>query len=1334
MYKSIRGKTILFVAILVVMAQMVFMLAKNASFSLAQTSDIPLAPFGLVLDGMPTSTSIPLRWTDNSTTEDKFNIERKLTTASVYEFLAQVGTSITTYTDTTVAVSISYDYRVQACKSGCSDYAYLTGVSSASGSSPSSPSSVTASSTTGKIIVSWPSSASAAKYSIYRKTDAGSYQIWYTNITSLYYEDIYPNVAAGSAYQYKIFGCASDGATCSATGTESNSVAYSGGAVSCTSLSLTLNDGKTVYNNSESVNYTWTCLPGGSASNVSMWLQKPDGSSVNYNYGGGITQTMGFGTSNLASGTHILKACFDSTCATVIASQTFTITGNTATPTPTPTPTYTPNSNSTVPYLNAWIDMVPDASTYTYPVFINGTKNAGVTSNFSFPTGTLTFYLYKYFASGVVDFSVNYYTSTVGNISLVSGSEGKNWTGTINAANLPNASYKFYVKGIYNGTDYISNHVYFAVNNSTTATPTPTVNPAAPIITVGIDSGPTVNGIISGTKNIWANSSAPLTSLIFKFYNTTVSALSTYAVTGYPLKTTAPDSFGNYNYWLGILDTAKLKDGSYKLFTQITYNGKSYENGAAFYFNINNSVSGITAAPNVSPAPNTSPYPASLEPKISLLFSPLPLATLNPNATPGIIFIPLECQQKGYTTSEACQKYFQTPRPCREANILDQAKCQEFMFRSAMPEICRQKGATTQEECAKIILLNSLPQACKDANIVDEAGCVSFLNARTFLTAECKEAGIFDFSACGKYMAEKFMPKECVDAGAKSKEDCDYIMRNKYGNIVKATAVDIKPVYQQLASGVSEECRQKEIIDPASCEKEMIKKYLPKDCQAANITTKADCEKFLFEKNAPKECLDAKISNSKECENFMFKRNAPQDCVDAGMTTQEMCNKYIFGKYANAGNTPSDKFPIECQKAGVKTSLECDKVMKQKYLPESCKAQGLTNEADCSVYINQKSMPKKCQAEGATNDKDCNKILFKKFAPAECKKAGIEGEKECKDYLFNLYAPKTTCQGLDDWQCKNTIKEDHLGAISAKQVEYTKIKDNITSLAGGGAVSSEDLRKKMDDSGKIIPIKDNNASLKIVKTEENLVLNEDNDLIQTASAAVMVDSDNDGLPDDMEHRIGTDPNNPDSDKDGFSDGDEVKAGFNPLGEGKIEKGKIAPIDEAILNDQTLSHPKAAGTQSDKYSFDQVSNVETGKGKTAGAKYVFAGKADNDSVVTLYIYSDLPIVVTAKTDKYGNWNYEFNKSLMDGEHEAYVVLNDNTGKVVTRSRVMSFFIKEAKAVSIKDFISPASVAPLKESEKSMNNYIFLTAGIILAGLIIFIVFILVQKKRDQLPKV
>ena len=49
-----------------------------------------------------------------------------------------------------------------------------------------------------------------------------------------------------------------------------------------------------------------------------------------------------------------------------------------------------------------------------------------------------------------------------------------------------------------------------------------------------------------------------------------------------------------------------------------------------------------------------------------------------------------------------------------------------------------------------------------------------------------------------------------------------------------------------------------------------------------------------------------------------------------------------------------------------------------------------------------------------------------------------------------------------------------------------------------------------------------------------------------SSPAPVLDSDDDGLSDDEEEDLGTDPDDPDSDDDGINDGDEVDCGSDPL--------------------------------------------------------------------------------------------------------------------------------------------------------------------------------------------
>jgi len=77
-------------------------------------------------------TSANLTWEDNSIGEDKFEIERKLTTDTLYNKIAEVAGDLTTgmkqYDDATLSPDKSYDYRVKAVKNiNSSQYVTKTG-------------------------------------------------------------------------------------------------------------------------------------------------------------------------------------------------------------------------------------------------------------------------------------------------------------------------------------------------------------------------------------------------------------------------------------------------------------------------------------------------------------------------------------------------------------------------------------------------------------------------------------------------------------------------------------------------------------------------------------------------------------------------------------------------------------------------------------------------------------------------------------------------------------------------------------------------------------------------------------------------------------------------------------------------------------------------------------------------------------------------------------------------------------------------------------------------------------------------------------------------------
>jgi predicted phage tail protein len=80
----------------------------------------PLAPSGLTATAVSRS-RIDLAWTDGSTSEDRFDVERS-TDGRAFRVVGSVGPNVTRFSDTSrLKAGTSYTYRVRACNDvGCS--------------------------------------------------------------------------------------------------------------------------------------------------------------------------------------------------------------------------------------------------------------------------------------------------------------------------------------------------------------------------------------------------------------------------------------------------------------------------------------------------------------------------------------------------------------------------------------------------------------------------------------------------------------------------------------------------------------------------------------------------------------------------------------------------------------------------------------------------------------------------------------------------------------------------------------------------------------------------------------------------------------------------------------------------------------------------------------------------------------------------------------------------------------------------------------------------------------------------------------------------------------
>lgn len=195
------------------------------------------------------------------------------------------------------------------------------------------------------------------------------------------------------------------------------------------------------------------------------------------------------------------------------------------------------------------------------------------------------------------------------------------------------------------------------------------------------------------------------------------------------------------------------------------------------------------------------------------------------------------------------------------------------------------------------------------------------------------------------------------------------------------------------------------------------------------------------------------------------------------------------------------------------------------------------------------------------------------------------------------------------------------------------------------------------------------------------------------------DTDGDGIIDREEIRLNINPKLADTDRDGFLDGDEIKNGFDPLKFSVGDKSDRivfeSPKDVAV---KMKENPASEKINDERFVVDKIERVHVADGKAVTR---FSGKALPDIFVTVYIYSD-PIIVTVKTDAEGNWAYDLDKEFPDGEHEVYIAVTDNVGKITSQSQALPF-VKTADAITVKPVSAAAAknnVSPLERSRTEL----------------------------------
>lgn len=584
-------------------------------------------------------------------------------------------------------------------------------------------------------------------------------------------------------------------------------------------------------------------------------------------------------------------------------------------------------------------------------------------------------------------------------------------------------------------------------------------------------------------------------------------------------------------------------------------------------------------------------------------------------------------------------------------------------------------------------------------------------NAETIFL-ECQERGILESGACREYLA---LETECRSRGLVSKQACDsYLQMNI---LCRQNDVTDPLVCQQfvLKTYTPNICKQAGQLAPLECSRYILNNNMPAVCRDADAGDTEACNKILAAKSeVPAKCLSAGYGNKEECILFLDKNILFPECEAAGISEIEACRKYIFEKLSDPGFTLSAQLMAACQKAGATENPSCRQLAQKIYMPSVCQEKGATEIKTCRTYLADTMVSPDCLMGGFSSRESCGQYLLGKYAVDECAQAGVTDGKACESFLFNRFAQAINCEGQDKWQCHVSAKDRYLGQILSKQLIFAELREKILPQASS-VRSAKDIISQTSRLTSLLPASDG-PGVKIIKTGEMIRLGSNDSLEQCGPIGLMIDSDQDGLPDDLEKRYGVDPTNQDTDGDSYTDGSEVAGNFNPLGLGKMEV-QLAPIDEAIMKQKTISQPKAQGEITPALVVKQIASAS---GDTADKHLIISGSADPKTVITLFIYSDLPIIATVNVDETGDWNYELDQPLGDGEHEAYVALNDNGGGIIAKSKPLNFFIRDARAVSFNDYMASGITLPETKQRSMLNYYIIIALIAMIIGMLLFII--------------
>lgn len=217
----------------------------------------PLAPSNLTASA--TATAVTLSWQDNSTDEERFNVDARAPGSTFWTGLVSLQPGATRYTHGDLQAGVSYVYRVRACNaSGCTASSEVAATTS---SSPAAPSSLSATPAQTGINLAWrDNSTNEERFQVDVRAAASSSWSLLANTAAGATSHSHTGLKDGDSFAYRVRACNTAG--CSAYSNEATGTFQAPGAPAPPTLTSPANGAQGV---AQKPTFTWSSVSGATA-------------------------------------------------------------------------------------------------------------------------------------------------------------------------------------------------------------------------------------------------------------------------------------------------------------------------------------------------------------------------------------------------------------------------------------------------------------------------------------------------------------------------------------------------------------------------------------------------------------------------------------------------------------------------------------------------------------------------------------------------------------------------------------------------------------------------------------------------------------------------------------------------------------------------------------------------------------------------------------------------------------------------------------------------------------------------------------------------------------